>query len=242
METAEKLYLAAGRDGDLHAVGAKLPDAGDDSEYLIFAYDGGLVASRAGRDIYDQILSGAPYERCPLCGRGIASTLDHQLPKSEYPILAVTPANLVPACGTCNQKKSNMAPTSASEMLLHPYFDRLGATQWLQARIHEESPARAEYFVVPGDDWNAEFRDRVTRHFTFFSLSRHYALAAAGKIATDRIQHAGLLRRAGAHQLRLHLEEAAEGYWTVSGNTWEGALCKALAESDWYVSGGMNEI
>ncbi|WP_107487806.1 HNH endonuclease [Streptomyces sp. M1013] len=242
METAEMLYIAAGHDGNLHNLNGDLPATEGDGEYLIFAYDGGLVASKAGRDIYDQILAGVPFERCPLCGRGIATTLDHQLPKSEYPILAITPANLVPACNTCNQRKSSKDPADASEMLLHPYFDELGTSRWLGARIHEESPARAEYFVKPSDNWGATFSERVVRHFNFFGLRRQYALAAAGKLATDRLQHAGLLQRVGPDELRLHLQEAAEGFWSTAGNTWEGALCSALAESDWYVNGGMNEV
>ncbi|MFJ3815264.1 HNH endonuclease [Streptomyces sp. NPDC090056] len=242
MEIAEMLYIAAGRDGSLHSLSGELPAEDGDGEYLLYAYDGGLVASLAGRDIYDQILAGAPYERCPMCGRGIATTLDHQLPKSEYPILAITPANLVPACSACNQKKSSKDPADASEMLLHPYFDSLGSSRWLGARIHEESPARAEYFVEPADDWSTEFSERVARHFAFFGLSRQYAIAAAGKLAADRRQHAGLLERAGPDELRLHLKESAEGFWSVAGNTWEGALCNALAENTWYVNGGMNEI
>ncbi|MFJ4860132.1 HNH endonuclease [Streptomyces sp. NPDC088748] len=242
METAELLYITAGHGETLHNLSGELPATGGDGEYLIYAYDSGLVASKAGRDVYDQILAGAPYERCPLCGRGIATTLDHQLPKSEYPILAITPANLVPACSTCNQKKSSKDPADASEMLLHPYFDNLGTSRWLGVRIHEESPARAEYFVTPANDWSAEFSERVVRHFTFFGLSRQYALAAAGKLATDRYQHARLLERAGPDELRLHLKESAEGFRSVAGNTWEGALCVALAESDWYVHGGMNDI
>ncbi|MFF9109034.1 HNH endonuclease [Streptomyces sp. NPDC014805] len=242
MEAAEKLYITAGYNGELHALGRELPATGNDSEYLVYAYDGGLVAGKQGRVIYDRIMEGTPHERCPLCGRGIATTLDHQLPKSEYPLLAIIPANLVPACSACNQRKSSKAPVDASDMLLHPYFDELGAHRWLRARIHEESPARAEYFIEPADTWSITFTDRVVKHFNFFGLGRQYAVAAAGKLATARIRHAGLLERAGSDELRLHLAEAAEGHWLVSGNTWEGALYAALAESDWYVNGGMNEI
>ncbi|QUW91918.1 hypothetical protein [Streptomyces sp. V17-9] len=240
MRAAEKLYVAAGHDGELHAVSADLPAIGGDGEYLEYAYDGGLVTSKQGREIYDQIMEGAPHERCPLCGRGIATTLDHQLPKSEYPILAIIPANLVPVCGPCNQKKSNKAPADASEMLLHPYFDELGASRWLRAKIHEETPARAEYFIQPGENWSTVLAGRVVRHFNFFGLRRQYAVAAAEKLATSRIRHAGLLDRGGPGELRLHLEEAAEDHWSVSGNTWEGALYTALAESDWYMNGGVN--
>lgn len=37
-------------------------------------------------------------------------TIDHYLPKSEYPYLATSFFNLYPACSTCNQMKSNKPP------------------------------------------------------------------------------------------------------------------------------------
>jgi hypothetical protein len=57
-----------------------------------------MVDRKAGRLIYDQLLSNTPLGRCPFCGIGQASTLDHYLPKAKFPQLSVTPLNLVPSC------------------------------------------------------------------------------------------------------------------------------------------------
>lgn len=55
-------------------------------------------------------------------GRGKAFrstyTIDHYLPKSEYPYLATSFFNLYPSCSTCNQMKSKKAPLF--EMYIKP--------------------------------------------------------------------------------------------------------------------------
>ncbi|MFJ9642166.1 hypothetical protein [Streptomyces sp. NPDC101206] len=72
-----------------------------------------------------------------LCGHGIADTLNHQLPKIVYPLLAVAPLNLVPACRGCNSHRSELAPRTAEEQTLHPYCDDLGDHVWLTARVQD---------------------------------------------------------------------------------------------------------
>jgi 5-methylcytosine-specific restriction endonuclease McrA len=63
-----------------------------------------------GRALYDKLLSLPPRGICPLCGQGVVSTLDHHLPKSAFPALAVAPTNLVPSCSTCNLRKLVVRP------------------------------------------------------------------------------------------------------------------------------------
>jgi len=43
--------------------------------------------------------------RCPRCGGSRPGTLDHHLPKSDYPEFAVYPKNLLACCQECNGKK-----------------------------------------------------------------------------------------------------------------------------------------
>lgn len=50
---------------------------------------------QGGRKYYDAIKLLAPYGRCPLCGQREVKTLDHYLPKSKFPLYAVTPYNLM---------------------------------------------------------------------------------------------------------------------------------------------------
>ncbi|WP_053161421.1 HNH endonuclease [Streptomyces caatingaensis] len=64
-------------------------------------------------------------ELCPLCGISKVTTIDHQLLKGRYPLLAVVPVNLVPACRDCNTGKGEEAPATAEDQPLHPYYDDL---------------------------------------------------------------------------------------------------------------------
>ncbi len=69
-------------------------------------YDRKLVKKgQPGRKHYEKIKLSAKHNICPLCDHRTVTTLDHVLPKSKYPTFAVTPFNLVPACGDCNKIK-----------------------------------------------------------------------------------------------------------------------------------------
>lgn len=69
---------------------------------------------------------------CPYCGRqfidmaeveGSVSKpyIDHFLPKSKYPFLAMTYMNLIPGCNTCNEASNK----GTLDPLTHPAFDSL---------------------------------------------------------------------------------------------------------------------
>jgi 5-methylcytosine-specific restriction endonuclease McrA len=75
-------------------------------EELKNVYDSRMVrGSKNARDIYD-LLSQSPFGKCPFCGFGHTTTLDHYLPKAKYPQFSVLPFNLVPSCKDCNTGKS----------------------------------------------------------------------------------------------------------------------------------------
>lgn len=60
---------------------------------------------------------------CPMCGSFHSGTLDHFLPKTNYPVFAIFGRNLVPAC-ICNSKRTALLVGPApGERILHPYFD-----------------------------------------------------------------------------------------------------------------------
>lgn len=80
----------------------------DDKEMLVDVYKEKFskVSFKEGLAYYDKILAGAK-GKCAICSIGVASTLDHYLPKAEYPTLCVFPANLVPECQSCNKNKGD---------------------------------------------------------------------------------------------------------------------------------------
>lgn len=67
---------------------------------------------------------------CPMCGSFHSGTLDHLLPKAEYPVFAIFGRNLVPAC-KCNSTRTGLLTgVHPDERILHPYFDDI-----LRARL-----------------------------------------------------------------------------------------------------------
>jgi len=192
----------------------------------------------AGRAHYDQIKASAPLGRCPLCGHRLVETIDHQLPKQSYPLLAVVPTNLVPACRSCNTIKGEIVPVSAAEQTLHPYFDDLGDQQWLHARVHEVAPAVVQFLVDPPTQWDQVLADRVRRHFRIFQLAELYGAQAAEETAALRYY----LRGKDASVLSAHLQETADSWFHVDRNHWKAAMYQALAKSDWYINGGFEKV
>lgn len=73
---------------------------------------------------------------CPMCGSFHTSTLDHLLPKSDYPVFAIFGHNLVPAC-SCNSRRSNKLTGAAGERILHPYFDDVLRERLFIARFED---------------------------------------------------------------------------------------------------------
>ncbi|TRW17729.1 HNH endonuclease [Glacieibacterium frigidum] len=84
--------------------------------------------------LYDNRKNGGPITRirqtvgilcCPMCGSPTIGTLDHYLPRDEFPEFSVLPCNLVPACGLCNSgaKGKTFKGTAPPERFLHPYFE-----------------------------------------------------------------------------------------------------------------------
>ena len=150
-----------------------IPDA--DRKQLMALYEEKFVGD-PGRKYYNQILGQAPYGLCPLCGVSQASTLDHFLPKSKYPTLSVTPANLIPSCRDCNMKKS-----SNVTLPVHLYYDIIPDDIWLYVSLKQElAPV---YSVKCPDNWNARLAQRVKTHFKVYELGKLYSAHAAQEIA-----------------------------------------------------------
>ncbi|KWO50060.1 hypothetical protein WT98_17165 [Burkholderia territorii] len=74
---------------------------------------------------------------CPMCGSMHRGTLDHLLPKQDYPAFSVFSLNLIPAC-KCNSKRGrNVRGAAAGERVLHPYFDECLASRLVVAQFED---------------------------------------------------------------------------------------------------------
>ncbi|MDX2404556.1 HNH endonuclease [Streptomyces microflavus] len=201
--------------------------------HLKTTYTSRMVSTEGkGRPFYNQLLAAAPDGRCTLCGQGLADTLDHQLPKDVYPLLAVTPDNLVPACRTCNTNKRDEAPVTAEEQTLHPYFDTdIDEYIWLVARVTGPGLPAVTFHADPPPSMPPVLAARVRHHFTSLQLARTYGPQAAPELRTLSRS----LTRLPPAAVSEYLNEKAEDWTDEQPNSWQAALYRALAGSSWYV-------
>lgn len=191
-----------------------------------------------GRPVYDKLMATPAHGRCPLCGQRTVSTLDHHLPKTHYPVLAVVPTNLVPACSDCNKAKDDSIPLTENEQTLHPYFDDVDSGTWLRAEVIEDSPAALRFFVDPPITWNGVKTQRVRHHLKIFKLAALFASHAAEEVVNIRASLDMVFSRGGVDAVTAHLQEQAASREAVHVNSWQTAAYNAMVASVWFCSGG----
>lgn len=193
---------------------------------------------RPGRSFYNSLRAAAPRGRCPLCLHREVGALDHYLPKSQYPHLAVTPLNLVPICVVCNGKKGSYVSMQSVEQPLHPYFDDLGGADWLVCVLHEVVGAPLTFGSSAPQYWSRELAARVTHHFTRLELNDLYSANAATLLGNIRLQLARALDFSGPTCVRDLLCEMAVSYRSNGAEPWSVVSLEAWAKSDWFCEGG----
>lgn len=241
VEAAGEVFRAGAAEGFLHDLKPEefqLPGIGQDEKVVTWVYENGMVKGGPGRAIYDELMAAPEHERCPLCGHGTVSQLDHFMPKSRYPALCVDPLNLIPACSDCNKTKGDTKAGTAEELPLHPYLDNIDRESWLAARvIHEEESVRLEFFVSPPPGWDQVLTARARNHFKLFGLRRTYALQANRFIGEIRGQLPPMLAYGGAEEVRRHLLAGAASSLSRRPNSWMGVTYRTLAGDDLFCEG-----
>lgn len=148
---------------------------------------------------------------------------DHHLPKAYYPVLAVTPLNLVPSCKDCNKAKLASLPTNANEETLHPYFDDIDSDRWLFASVQTTAPASLKFFVDPPDHWDVVLAARMHLHFETLGLGDLYAAQGADELLNIRHQLRTIHDTGGAATVRSELLARAESARRAC--QWLACLC-----------------
>lgn len=200
--------------------------------------------AKPARQIYDEILNLAPLGRCPFCGVGIATTLDHYLPKSKFPTVSVLPVNLVPSCKDCNTGKSAAIATTAEDQCLHPYFDQdyFIAEQWLFAEVIQTSPAFIRFYVNPPQHWDHVSKERVKSHFQDFNLAARFSLEATNELANLQDTLSQYMKLSGAVAVQQQLIIVKNSHEGLHQNSWQTAMYQALSDSEWFCDDGFLNV
>jgi hypothetical protein len=138
----------------------------------------------------------------------------------------------------CNKSKSSLAPQSANDVVLHPYFDNITNVSWLVAKVLEQSPCVLTFDVKVAATWDAMTAARVKSQFKMLELARLYSSQAARE--TSDIQHnlAMHLASSGAQGVQSELMRQWKSRRANRLNSWQTAMYYAIAHNDWFCSGG----
>ena len=201
---------------------------------MVKLYNDKMVSHSTGRKIYDKLLSLAPLSRCPFCGVGTVTTLDHYLPEAKFPTFSVLPYNLVASCKDCNTGKLASYATIQNMQTLHPYYDNFTSEQWLYARVLQ--PLKIDFFVNPPITWNQVDKDRVQEHFKNYKLDKRFSIEASNILANLNYKFTQYF--SNPTDIKQELEREYNINKSLHLNSWGTAMYQALYQDQWYCNGG----
>ncbi|KAA3506358.1 HNH endonuclease [Agrobacterium vitis] len=191
--------------------------------------------NKPARRLYEAIKVSAN-GKCPLCGGvGHVHTLDHYLPKANFPLYSVMPVNLVPCCRDCNSEKLNAFAVVQEKQTLHPYFDhdKFFLERWVGARVIQTMPPVVEYFVMPPDHWHENEKARVHAHFSEYGLADKFSIEAAADLPeTIQTRRTTMFLNTPAEFSRYLAEKGRNTALPI--NNWRRVMFNALAADDWF--------
>lgn len=211
----------------------ELIEGGASKTDMVWLYDKKFVGD-GGRKHYDKIMLLPKNGICPLCGKRTVSTLDHYLPKTQFPTYAVTPYNLIATCADCNKVKSDNVIILRENETIHPYYDDFNDEVWIKGELIEEFPIGFNFTVYKPKTWSDEKFKRAENHFKTFRLNALYSAHASEMFAPYKVQIMRLYNRRGIEVIKEDLEDKIESYRSIRLNTWEAAMFTALLNSEWF--------
>jgi hypothetical protein len=226
--------------GDL----ATIAMTGDQAGALVHAYE---VETAPLNRLRGRLLGRMLTARCPFCGIGESSTLDHYLPKENYPEFAIMSRNLVPSCSPCNTRKSRLVVDEDTNvrLFLHPYYDVIPLVPFVRAEVTLLNDLLVlSYSVAQPAGMDRRTYRHLHSHFSRLRLADRYRLMSLEHL---RDRYRAFARFYGptedaervAEELNQDAEDLAEEY---GPNHWRAVLYRALAADSGFCDGGFEVL
>ena len=182
---------------------------------------------------------------CPMCGSMRGGTLDHLLPKEDYPVFSIFGLNLVPGCN-CNTLRARvLTGPGLGERILHPYFDDVLGGRLLAAQIDNLGPVPSISLRLLLDPAHPDFA-AVNFHFeklikrtqlVDYLVSQWAKLVARPKGFTTQFRRDPVSRAELVEILEAELERIDDHHESL--NSWDSIFAVGLLDEavvDWLFS------
>lgn len=207
-----------------------------EKDEIIKIYDQNLVKSKLGRIYYDKLLAAAPRGICPLCNKRYCTTLDHYLPKSKFPMLAISPINLVPSCSDCNKDKLDESSNNKETQPIHPYFEDIDKEEWLFATIEPDERILVKYYVKRPDAWDEILYKRVCNHMKILGLYTLYSKSAGVEMTDIKIYLNQTYESSGVEGVKKFIENMLVSFTVSNKNSWKIAMYREMCNNKWFLN------
>ena len=179
------------------------------------------------------------FDECPYCGISEPKTLDHYLPKEDYPEFAILPANLIPICHVCNTtyKGKKIFSNTGMRLFLHSYADEIPNATFIKISIDIKNTINLDFSFLPNANYLA-FSSIFANHFNELGLRTRFFKKSAAEIARKRSSLARFYQQGYEKVSRELQTEADDLRASLSCNHWKVALYYALAQSKEFCDGG----
>lgn len=183
------------------------------------------------------------FDECPLCGIGEPSTLDHYLPKEEFPEFSIFSKNLIPICSPCNSSYKGVKwIDNGKRIFIHAYFDIFPDQTFFALNISVGAKLSLVFNAIQLPE-HIDFSQLFSSHFEKLNLNDRYRRKAASEIARKKRRLEVIFRKSGspADVANALLKEALDLRAEYSHNHWKPVLYDALARSADFCNGGFRK-
>lgn len=169
---------------------------------------------------------------CQYCDIDSSDTWDHYIPKSSFPEFAVLGLNLIPSCGTCNNKKNQLWKKRSERVFLNLYTDRLPKMRFLFCRIDMSGGAPSARFSLHSHQQiPPQLFSIIRHHFKQLDLIRRYNRKSSDEIHQTLASLKPLPKSITEYRRGLR-EIAAQRQRDFGRNYWRAVLQLGLSDSD----------
>tara|TARA_R100000306_G_C4381481_1_gene144932 strand:- start:237 stop:1085 length:849 start_codon:yes stop_codon:yes gene_type:complete len=121
------------------------------------------------------VLDNRAMNTCQYCTIAPVGSLDHIVPKDEFPEFSVNPKNLLPACTTCNSHKNENWKENNKTIFLNLYTDVLPIEQYLFVNLVVTANNIQPTFELRNiNNIDADFFELLNNHYTRLQLPQRF--------------------------------------------------------------------
>lgn len=172
------------------------------------------------------------------------SQLDHYLPKSVFPSLAISPVNLIPICSDCNFNKREYYSVKRDEMIIHPYFDEFAdqSFEFIKCNVIEKNPIGFSFFIEKLQGWSDCTYNRVLTHFQILKLEDLYRTDFEATFEPYIYELKSIYQNGNIDDVKKAIERRMNSYVQIKSSPWLYAGLNSILNSEWFFENFLHNL